>query len=134
MLSSGNATLNGSCAVLLTSGYVAIRRGGREIHRRIMLTAFGVSALFLVCYLVRVAISGTHAYPGTGAARTAYFVLLGTHMVLAVATPPLAIRSIYLAWRGRIAEHRKLVKVTLPVWLYVSVTGVLVYLMLYRWA
>jgi putative membrane protein len=94
--------------------------------------AFLVSALFLVSYLVRVALTGTHRYPGDGLWKAVYLGVLGTHMLLAIAVPPLAIRSIWLARRGRLDEHRRLVRITLPAWLYVSATGVLVYLLLYH--
>jgi putative membrane protein len=127
-----NATLNGTSAVLLLVGWLAIRRGERKLHGWLMASAFVVSTLFLVSYLVRVAISGTHRYPGTGTWKAIYLIVLLTHMLLAVATPPLAIRTVFLAWKRRFAEHKRLVRWTLPVWMYVSVTGVLVYVLLYH--
>jgi putative membrane protein len=127
-----NAVFNGSAAVLLTGGWLAIRSGRRAIHWKCMAGAFVVSCLFLTTYLVRVALTGTHNYPGGGFMRIAYFTLLGTHMLLAIAVPPLALRTLWLAIKKRYAEHRRLVRFTLPIWLYVSVTGVAVYVMLYH--
>jgi putative membrane protein len=127
-----NATLNGTAAVLLLLGWVAIRRGERRMHGWLMGSAFVVSALFLVSYLIRVYVSGTHRYPGSGGWKAVYLTILISHMLLAVITPPLAIRTVYLAARRRFAEHRRIVKITWPVWMYVSVTGVLVYLLLYH--
>lgn len=128
-----NATLNGLAGVCLLLGYRSIRRGDRETHKKWMITAFSVSVLFLVSYLTRFSLTGVHPYPGVGGMRTAYFTLLGTHTVLAAVTPFLAIRTIYLAWKQRFKEHRRLSRVTFPIWMYVSVTGVLVYFMLYHW-
>jgi putative membrane protein len=127
-----NATLNGTAAVLLVCGWLAIRRGERRIHGWMMASAFVVSSLFLISYLVRVAVSGTHRYPGAGAWKAIYLAVLMSHMLLAVATPPLAIRTVWLAWKRRFDEHRRIVRFTLPVWMYVSVTGVLVYVLLYH--
>ncbi len=131
-LAAVNATLNGMSAVLLSFGFLSIRRRHIQQHARLMVAAFAVSAVFLVCYLTRVYLTGTHRYPGSGLWRAVYLVILTTHMILAVVTPPLAIRAIYLAVRKRFREHRRLVRVTLPIWMYVSVTGVVVYLMLYH--
>jgi putative membrane protein len=99
-----------------------------------MLSAFGTSTLFLVGYLTRVALTGTHRFPGTGALRAAYFALLGSHTLLAAAAVPLVLGALWLAWKRRFESHRKIARLTLPVWLYVSVTGVLVYVVLYRLA
>ncbi len=131
-LAAVNATLNGTAAVLLLCGWLAMRAGQRKVHGWLMASAFAVSTVFLVCYLIRVKVSGTHHYPGAGAWKAIYLGVLMTHMLLAVVTPPLAIRTIYLAAKKRFAEHRKLVRFTLPVWMYVSVTGVLVYVLLYH--
>jgi putative membrane protein len=131
-LAALNATLNGTSAVLLASGWLAIKSQQRRLHGWLMASAFVVSTLFLISYLTRVAVSGTHRYPGEGTWKTIYLSILISHMLLAVATPPLALRSLYLAWKKRFAEHRKVVRWTLPVWLYVSVTGVAVYLLLYH--
>lgn len=133
-LAALNALLNGSAAVLLFLGWRAIKAGKISRHRAFMGSAFLVSALFLVSYLTRFYLTGTHRYPGTGAMRTLYLSILLTHTVLAAAVPFLAIRTIYLALKDRIAAHRRIARVTLPIWMYVSVTGVLIYLMLYHWA
>ena len=127
-----NATLNGTAALLLVCGWVAIRRGERRLHGWFMGGAFIVSTVFLVSYLTRVYVSGTHRYPGSGAWKTIYLGILISHMILAVITPPLAIRSVVLALKQRFAEHKRLVRYTLPIWMYVSVTGVLVYVLLYH--
>ncbi len=127
-----NACLNGSAAICLFVGWRAIRGGNRRLHGQMMASAFIISCVFLISYLIRVAISGTHKYPGTGAWKYLYLCVLLTHMVLATATPPLAIRTLQLALKKRFAEHRRIVRVTLPVWMYVSVTGVLVYVLLYH--
>jgi putative membrane protein len=132
LLASVNATMNAASAILIVFGWRAILGGRRDRHRTLMLSALGVSTLFLVGYLTRVAISGTHRYPGHGALKVFYLALLASHMLLAAATPVLVLRAVFLALKGRIAEHRRIVRYALPVWLYVSVTGVLVYLMLYQ--
>ena len=127
-----NAALNAASALLLVAGWRAIRAGDRQRHRALVLSALGASALFLVGYLTRVALTGTHRFPGGGALKTAYLLLLGSHTLLAAVALPLILRSLWLAWKERFAEHRRLARVAFPVWLYVSVTGVLVYLMLYQ--
>jgi len=127
-----NAVLNGTSAVLLTAGWLSIRRRRPDLHWKCMVGAFVVSCLFLISYLARVALSGTHNYPGGGVWRAVYFAILGTHMLLAIAVPPLALRTLFLAVRKRYAEHRRLVRFTLPIWMYVSVTGVAVYVLLYH--
>ena len=126
-----NAVMNATSAVLIFLGWRAIRAGDRTRHRALMLSALAVSALFLVGYLTRVALTGTHRFPGTGALRSAYLLLLGSHTVLAAAIVPLIGFAIYYAWKGRFEAHRRVARYTLPAWLYVSVTGVLVYFMLY---
>ena len=129
-----NATLNGTSAVLLVSGWVAIRRGRRDVHRAFMIAAVTISALFLASYLTRVALTGTHRFPGGGPLRAAYLAILATHTLLAAAAAPMIVRTLYLSLGGRFADHRRIARWTFPVWLYVSVTGVVVYLMLYRLA
>ena len=129
-----NAVLNATCAVLLMFGYRAIKRGDRVAHHKIMMAAFYVSAVFLASYLARFATTGAHYYPHQGVDKIVYLVLLFSHMALAVVVVPLVLRSIYLATKGRIPEHKRLVKFTWPIWMYVSVTGVIVYLMLYQLA
>ena len=131
-LALANALCNGSAALLLLGGWIAIRRRRPDLHWKLMAAAFAVSCLFLLSYLVRVAISGTHRYPGGGGWRALYLAILSTHMLLAIAVPPLALRTLYLARRRRYAEHKRIVRFTLPIWVYVSVTGVAVYLLLYH--
>jgi protein SCO1 len=127
-----NAILNGTSALLLLCGFVAIRKKRVDIHWRCMVGAFTVSCLFLVSYIVRVLVSGTHRYPGGGIGKVVYLAVLTSHMFLAMAVPPLALRTLYLALKKRFAEHRRIVRFTWPIWMYVSVTGVVVYLMLYH--
>lgn len=127
-----NAILNATAAALLITGYVFIRRGRVEAHRRCMLAAFAVSVLFLVSYLTYHAQVGSRRYPGTGALRTIYLTILFTHTVLAALVPPLAIVTLWRALHGRFDRHKAIARWTLPVWIYVSVTGVIVYVMLYH--
>ncbi len=132
VLALGNAVLNGTAALLLVGGWMAIRRSRRDVHGRAMAGAFVVSCLFLCTYVARVLLTGTHRYPGHGAWKAVYLLVLMTHMALAMAVPPLAVRTLYLARQRRFAEHKRIVRFTLPIWLYVSVTGVLVYVLLYH--
>lgn len=132
VLPSINATLNGTSAVLLLVGYRAIRAKRVALHRFSMQAAFVTSAVFLVCYLTRFYLTGAHHFPGGGWLRALYLTILITHMILAVVTVPLVLRTLFLARAARFAEHRKIATVTFPVWMYVSVTGVIVYLMLYH--
>ena len=132
LLPSVNATLNFTAAVLLIWGYVLIRRKQVQTHRKVMLTAFAVSSLFLVFYLLYHSQVGSVRYQKTGALRTIYLSILATHTVLAAAVPPLAIITLNRGLRARFDKHRRIARWTLPIWLYVSVTGVVVYMMLYR--
>lgn len=127
-----NATLNGLAAVLLTIGYVLIRRGRIQAHRNVMLAAFSTSALFLISYLVYHANIGSRPFPGTGAIRYVYFTILITHVILATAIVPMALITLSRGLGGRYDRHVRIARWTLPLWLYVSVTGVIVYWMLYR--
>ncbi len=127
-----NASLNALSAILLLAGWRAIRARRRERHRALMLSALASSTLFLVGYLSRLALTGTHRFPGAGAARVAYLAVLGSHTLLAAAALPLVLGTLHLALRGRFQAHRRLAGWTFPVWLYVSATGVVVYLMLYH--
>jgi putative membrane protein len=129
-----NAALNGTCAVLLIAGRVAIARRDQEAHRRYMLAAFVTSAVFLASYLIRFATTGAHRYPGEGWDKIAYLVILFSHMALAVVLVPIVIRALQLALRGDFARHLRVVKWGWPIWMYVSVTGVIVYFMLYHLA
>jgi putative membrane protein len=132
VLPSVNAALNGAAFVLLLLGWRAIRRGDRARHRALMLSALGCSALFLAGYLTRVALTGTHRFPGGGALRIAYLAVLGSHTVLAVVCLPLVLRTLWLALHERFDEHRRIARFTFPIWAYVSVTGVTVYVVLYH--
>ena len=127
-----NATLNGVAAVFLVAGYACIRLDRRRAHRACMLSAFTASALFLVSYVVYHAGAGSKLFPGTGIARTVYLAILFTHVVLAAVILPMAIVTLARALRGRFDRHVRLARWTLPLWLYVSVTGVVIYWMLYR--
>jgi len=127
-----NAVLNGTAAVLLVTAYVLIRKGRREAHKRVMITAFSVSTLFLISYLTYHALAGVVYYPGTGWIRRVYLTILTTHTALAVTVPVLAIITLRRGLKGWFERHRKIARWTLPIWLYVSVTGVVVYLMLYQ--
>ena len=127
-----NATLNATAAALLVWGYILIRRRRIASHRKVMLAAFATSTVFLCCYLIYHFNVGSVRFAGTGAIRTVYLSILATHTVLAAAVPPLAIITLSRGLRGRFDRHKKIARWTLPVWLYVSVTGVVVYWMLYR--
>lgn len=127
-----NATLNLTATVCLLTGFYFIRRGNIRRHRAAMLGAVAASALFLVSYLTRAALTGTHTFAGEGLARTVYLAILFSHMVLAVVVVPLVLRLLFLAFRERFVEHRRLARWTFPIWLYVSVTGITVYLLLYH--
>ncbi len=127
-----DATLNAVSAVLLVTGWVLIRRGHRRAHRNVMLAAVAVSALFLTCYLVYHAQAGSTRFTGQGAVRPVYFAILLTHTVLAAAVPVLVGLSLWRAFGRRFRQHKRIARWTLPIWLYVSVTGVVVYWMLYR--
>jgi len=127
-----NATLNGTAAVLLTTGYVLIRKRAVDAHRRVMIAAFAVSSVFLICYLVYHFQVGSVHYPHTGALRMVYFAILTSHTLLAATVPVLAIITLRRGLRSDFKRHRRIARWTLPIWLYVSVTGVVVYFMLYQ--
>lgn len=127
-----NASLNATSALALATGWVLIRRRKARRHRVAMLTAVGASALFLVFYLTRVAFTGTHVFAGEGAAKAAYLAILFSHMVLAVAVVPLVLRLLWLIREKRFHDHARLARWTFPVWAYVSVTGLVVYVLLYQ--
>lgn len=127
-----NAVLNTASAVLVLTGWWLIRHGRRDAHRRAMLLAVATSTLFLVSYLVYHFEVGSVRFTATGPIRTVYFVILVGHTVLAVAIVPLVLVTVGRALRGRFERHRALARVTLPLWLWVSVSGVVVYWMLYR--
>jgi len=133
LLPTVNATLNALSAVLLVCGYLLIRRRRIDQHRRVMQTAFATSCLFLVCYLVYHAQVGSVSFHHEGTTlRTVYLAILLTHTVLAATVPVLAIITLRRALAARYDKHRQIARWTLPIWLYVSVTGVVVYIMLYH--
>jgi uncharacterized membrane protein YozB (DUF420 family) len=127
-----NATLNALSGVLLLCGYVLIRTRRIALHRAVMIAAFAVSSIFLICYLVYHAQVGSVPFPRYGFVRPLYFTILITHVVLAATVPPLAIISMTRGLKGRYAQHRRIARWTFPIWMYVSVTGVLVYVLLYQ--
>jgi putative membrane protein len=129
-----NAALNLTSFVLLILGRVAIARGDQALHKKRMLSAFTVSSVFLVSYLIRFATTGAHRYPGTGLDKIFYLVILFSHMVLAVVLVPLLVGALRRALRGEFARHKRLVQFAWPIWFYVCVSGVIVYLMLYHLA
>jgi uncharacterized membrane protein YozB (DUF420 family) len=131
-LATVNAVLNSIAAVLLLAGWIFILRRNWRAHRAAMIAAFATSAVFLVSYLVYHWLEGSRKYAGPESLRIAYYVILLTHVVLAAAVPVLAVRMFFLAWKGRWEAHRRLGRITMPIWLYVSVTGVVIYLMLYH--
>jgi uncharacterized membrane protein YozB (DUF420 family) len=137
-----NAALNAVATVLILTGFVLIKQGKREAHRKVMMSAAAVSALFLIGYVTHKALNGAMGGPGaalhtqfggTGIIRTVYYVMLFTHVVLAAAIAFLVPRTFAYALRGNLESHKRWARFTFPIWLYVSVTGVLVYFFLYRW-
>jgi putative membrane protein len=127
-----NATLNAIATILLATGWILIRRKRRDAHRLFMLSAFGVSSAFLTSYLVYHFNVGSVPFQKPGAIRVVYLTILFTHVVLAALIVPLILLSLSRALRARFDLHRKIARWTMPLWLYVSVTGVVIYLMLYR--
>jgi uncharacterized membrane protein YozB (DUF420 family) len=127
-----NATLNGTADCLLLIGYRFIRRGQVQQHRATMLAACAVSTAFLTSYVIYHAHVGSKPFPGHGSIRSVYLTILLTHVVLAATVVPLALITVLRGLRGRFDRHRAIARWTFPIWLYVSVTGVVVYLMLYR--
>ncbi len=133
VLPTVNAGLNSLAGVLLTAGYVAIRSGRVSVHRACMIAAFMTSVVFLASYLTYHLRVGFTPFQGQGLLRWVYFAILIPHLILAVTVVPLALYTLYRALRREFARHRRIARWTLPIWLYVSATGVLVYLMLYVW-
>jgi putative membrane protein len=125
-----NACLNGAAAVLLVLGYRAVKRGDRALHKRYMISAFAASSLFLVGYLAYHYVHGDTKFLGTGAIRYAYFSVLISHVLLSIAIVPMALAAFYFAFQQRFATHARVTRILYPIWLYVSVTGVLIFLML----
>jgi uncharacterized membrane protein YozB (DUF420 family) len=130
-LATVNAVLNGGSALFLVTGYAAVRSRRIALHRACMLTSFVLSSVFLVTYLVHHARVGSVPYGGHGVLRAAYFALLVPHVILAAVVVPLALITLRRGWIRDVARHRYIARRTLPIWLYVSVSGVLLYLMLY---
>lgn len=130
-----NACLNASAATLLIIGFICIRRGRVRAHAVCMLAALADSALFLACYLVYHAQAGSKPFPGSGHWRSIYFAILVPHILLAAGMLPLIFITLTRALKGELSRHRRIARWTLPIWLYVSITGVIVYVMLYqvRW-
>ncbi len=130
-----NASLNALATVLLLAGLAAIKAGRRERHEKLMVSALAASAAFLACYLYyhfAIARGNPTRFHGEGASKVAYLVLLGTHTVLAMVNLPMVLRTFWLARKERWEAHRRLARWTFPIWLYVSVTGVVVYVVLYH--
>ena len=127
-----NASLNGVSAILLVGGYAAIRNGKIAVHKTFMISAFAVSSVFLASYLVYHYRVGHVVFQGQGWIRPVYFTLLTTHTILAVVIVPMILVTLRRAWLGKFDRHRVIARWTLPLWFYVSVTGVIVYLMLYQ--
>jgi putative membrane protein len=127
-----NASLNATSAVLLTTGWIAIRRRRIPLHRACMLGACAVSALFLISYVAYHYLAGSRPFAGQGWIRWAYFPILISHIILAAAMVPFVLTTVYRALSGNFVRHVRIARFTLPVWLYVSVTGVIVYVLLYH--
>jgi len=127
---SVNAALNATSATLLVAGLIAIRNGRREIHKRLMVSAFAASAVFLVGYILYHYAHGDTPYEGEGTIRIAYFTILISHVLLSIVMLPMILTTFFFAARARFPAHKRLARWTLPIWLYVSVTGVVIYFML----
>ena len=127
-----NASLNGVTGILISIGYLLIRRGKVKAHKACMISACVLAACFLVSYLVHHAQVGSVPFQGTGVLRTVYFIILIPHVLLAAAVVPLALTTVWRAAKGRYEAHKRIARITFPVWLYVSVSGVAVYVMLYH--
>jgi uncharacterized membrane protein YozB (DUF420 family) len=127
-----NASLNAISAILLVIGFALIRRRRIAQHRKVMIAAFSTSTLFLICYVIYHANVGSKPFTGQGPVRSVYFFILISHIVLAAFVPPMALITLVRGLRARYDRHARLARWTLPIWLYVSVTGVVVYLMLYQ--
>ena len=127
-----NAMLNGTSAVFLAVGWFAIRARDRAFHRACMVSAFVSSSVFLASYLARFATTGAHRYPGEGWDKVLYLIVLGTHSLMALVALPLILRALWLGWKDRRAQHRRIARWAFPIWAYVSVTGVAVYFLLYH--
>lgn len=125
-----NAALNTTAAILIVAGWLAVRSGRRRLHQYLMVSAFAASALFLVSYVIYHYAHGDTRYTGEGALRIVYFAVLISHVLLSMAIVPMALSAFYLAYRKRFASHKKVTRILAPIWLYVSVTGVVIFFML----
>lgn len=128
-----NALMNGLSAIALVTGFIFIRRLDIARHRASMITAFAFSSLFLVCYVTNHALHGDMIFPGHGTVRIVYLVILISHIFLSVVALPMVLITFYFSLSGRFTQHKKIARFTFPIWLYVSVTGVVVYAMLANW-
>jgi len=128
-----NAILNTLTVILLTLGYIQIRKGNKDAHRKLMISAFGVSSLFLAGYLLHKFTVGPKLFPMQGWPRTLYLLVLIPHTILAMVNLPFILAALWFAFTGKFERHKKITRWLWPSWMFVSVTGVLVYLMLYRW-
>lgn len=125
-----NALLNGSCAIALCVGLYFIKHHNREAHRTSMLLAFAFSSVFLICYIVNHALHGDTIFPGHGHVRTLYLSILGSHVILSIVALPMVLTTFFFSLTGRFAVHRRIARWTFPIWLYVSITGVVVFVFL----
>jgi putative membrane protein len=125
-----NAFLNGTTSILLVAGFIAIKNGNKEVHKKIMLTALVLSVLFLLSYVTYHSLTESTEFGGEGATKTIYLIILLTHILLAIAIVPLVLISFSRALSEKFDKHKKIARITLPLWLYVTVTGVVVYLMI----
>jgi putative membrane protein len=125
-----NAGFNSLASLCLVSGFIAIRSGKRTVHKYLMISALAASTLFLISYVIYHSIHGDTKYPGDGALRTIYLVVLASHVLLSMILPFLALTVLWFVFRGQFARHKRIARITLPIWLYVSVTGVIIFAML----
>jgi putative membrane protein len=125
-----NASLNATCAILLCAGYVFIRRRALTLHKYCMVSAFAASTLFLICYVTYHYVHGDTKFQGIGPIRAVYFFILISHVLLSMLVVPLSLTTLYMAWKKSFRKHRRIARITLPIWLYVSVTGVAVFFLL----
>lgn len=128
-----NATLNAIAGLLLMYGFVSIKQGKRELHKKLMVSALVVSAAFLTSYLIYHYHVPSKKFPDLGWIKTVYFLILFPHIILAVVMVPMILKTFWHAFREEWEQHKKIAKITFPIWMYVSVTGVIVYFMLYHW-
>lgn len=132
-LPSLNASLNGIAGFFLLVGYIAIKQGKKELHKKLMVSALAVSAAFLTSYLIYHYHVPSKKFPDLGWIKTVYFLILFPHIILAAVMVPMILKTFWHAFRGEWEKHKKIAKITFPIWMYVSVTGVIVYFMLYQW-